>query len=90
MNTSAASQRFDDLEGMLRSAVEQIAAATPPVEVAERVLERAAKWCGDEVKRQDPHPGPLPKGEGAERRHGSTWPLGQHSPSFCSSRSPSR
>ena len=47
MNMSAARESFDDLEGMLRLAVEQIASAPPPVEVAQRVLGRAAKWEGD-------------------------------------------
>ena len=66
MNTSAARESFDDLEGMLRLAVEQIASAPPPAEVAERVLGRAAKWDAAKSKSEDPHPGPLPRGEGVE------------------------
>jgi hypothetical protein len=38
------SPRFDELDGLLRSAVEQIVGAPPPAENAERVLEQAAKW----------------------------------------------
>jgi len=44
MNGSAASERFDELEGMLRSAVQQIVAAPLPAGAAERIIERAAKW----------------------------------------------
>ena len=68
MNTSPARESFGDLEGMLRLAVEQIASAPPPVEVAQRVLGRAAKWNEAKSKSEDPHPSPLPKGEGARRR----------------------
>src|SRR5688572_3495301 len=50
MNASAAKESFDDLEGILRMAVEQIASAPPPVESAERVLARAAKWRAPEVR----------------------------------------
>jgi hypothetical protein len=44
VNPSAMSPRFDDLDGLLRSAVEQIIALPPPAESAERVLVQAAKW----------------------------------------------
>lgn len=44
MNPTAASQRFDDLDGLLLSAVEQIVSAPPPVESAKRVLHVAATW----------------------------------------------
>ncbi len=50
MNTSAATQSFVDLEGMLRSAVEQIVSPPPPAEVAQRLLERAAKWEAPSVR----------------------------------------
>jgi hypothetical protein len=49
VNSTAASQRFDDLDGLLRSAVEQIVALAPPVESAERVLSRAAKWSAVDI-----------------------------------------
>jgi hypothetical protein len=44
MSTTTSSRGFDDLEGMLRLAVEQIAAAPQPAGLADRLIERAAKY----------------------------------------------
>ena len=44
MNPSAAGDKVDELEGILRSAVEEIASAPLPAGVCERLIERAAKW----------------------------------------------
>ena len=44
MNPSAASEHLDELDGMLRLAVQQIVAAPMPAGASERMIERAAKW----------------------------------------------
>jgi hypothetical protein len=51
MNTSAVSERFDDLDGMLRLAVQQIASAPVPAGAAERMIERAAKWGSPAIRK---------------------------------------
>lgn len=52
MNTSAANQRFEDLDGALRVAVEEIVAAPVPPGCAERVMDRAANWEAPAVRAQ--------------------------------------
>ncbi len=49
MNPTAANQRLDDLDGLLRAAVEQIVSIPPPAESMERILHRAARLSTTEM-----------------------------------------